>query len=122
MIASRPLSQAWGASDWTYADGFLWGMTNNTVYRMNPTTGAVNTFTGPGATAGTYGAAWTYGNGNLGFSNNTNGLVYQVSVSTPAATPTFTIVSPYITRNRSARYSKPASTAPAVPSGSRSST
>jgi uncharacterized repeat protein (TIGR01451 family) len=40
------------------------------------------------------GAAWTYGNGNLGLSENTTGNIYQGQIiGTTSASPSFTIVS-----------------------------
>ncbi len=82
--------------DLTWANGFLWGIGQNstTMLRIDVTTGAVTSFSLAGLVpAGNYGAAWTYGNGNLGFDVNTGGL-YQLKVTNPAsATPTFTLVS-----------------------------
>lgn len=44
-----------------------------------------------------YGAAWTYGNGNIAFSNNYTGYITQLSVTNPdSATPTITKVSTII--------------------------
>ena len=95
-VATTTLSAAPGSSDLTFGPGgFLWGMKSgaNTVVRVNPTTGAVATFAGPaGLPAGTYGADFTYGNGNIGVDNNAGGL-YQLAIATPAATPAFTLVS-----------------------------
>jgi uncharacterized repeat protein (TIGR01451 family) len=86
-------------SDMTYANGYFWGITNSTttaprVVRINPSNGAVTSFAAPaGVTGDNYGAAWTFGNGNLGFSANTSGTVYQIAVTSPAATtPTFRVV------------------------------
>jgi len=66
--------------------GFLWGLYGNQLYRVS-TTGADGHWTVPGipTTPKVYGAAWTFGNGDLGFSNNATGLIYEVSVGTPAA-------------------------------------
>jgi len=86
------------APDLTYANGYAWGIQNatNTIYRVNLSTGAVSTYTVSGLPAGSWGAAWTYANGNLGFDNNsatsTTGLA-QISVANPSGTPTFTVVS-----------------------------
>ena len=90
------------SSDVTYADGYLWGVVNLTgqMQRFDVATGTVTTFphsaspflaTGTGNDA-VYGAAWTYGNGNLGFDVNTGGIV-QVAIDDPgSASPTFTRV------------------------------
>ena len=85
----------WRAFDFTYANGFMWGISSNstTMLRLNLTTGAMSSFSLSGLIPlGQYGAAWTYGNGNLGFDINGGG-VYQIAVTNPAATtPTFTLV------------------------------
>jgi len=83
-------------SDWTFANGFFWGVTNGaqSITRVNPANGAIARFAAtflPSASG--YGAAWTFGNGNLGFGNNDTGRIYQVRVATPAGTPAFTLVS-----------------------------
>jgi uncharacterized repeat protein (TIGR01451 family) len=93
----------WAAADWTYKDGYFWGVAyaNSSVagqlQRFDPATGAVDSFaqtvlpTTPSNF--TYGAAWTYGNGNLGFSENATGSVSQVALSNATTTPTLTLVS-----------------------------
>ena len=95
LVKTVALSAATNASDVTYADGYFWGVTNtpSRYVRVNPTTGAVATFPSTLASGG-YGAAWTFGNGNLGFSENGTGRVSQVKVTNPASgSPTFTVVS-----------------------------
>ena len=91
--------------DVTYADGFFWGTDATStaaapqLVRIDPTTGTVTDLNVPASLFletpnMTMGADWTYGNGNLGFSNNTSGNIYQISISNPgAASPTFTLVS-----------------------------
>ncbi|MBO9664651.1 CARDB domain-containing protein [Dokdonella sp.] len=88
-------SQAINVSDFTYADGFLWGVTNSaqTLVRIDPATGNTSQFPIPFIPAGTYGAIWTFGNGNLGLSNNVSGVIYQIAVTNPSGTPTLTLVS-----------------------------
>jgi uncharacterized repeat protein (TIGR01451 family) len=89
----------WLSSDWSYADGFFWGIsdrgtTPGQLQRFDPITGAVDNFAQTLLPTGSaYGAVWTYGNGNLGFSNNTTGEVFQVELSTGATTPTLSLVS-----------------------------
>jgi uncharacterized repeat protein (TIGR01451 family) len=85
-------------NDMAFKDGFLWTMGSGLISRTNPETGATVRFELPFPTstvAGDQGgAAWTFGNGNLGFSYNASGTVYQVAVSDAAgAAPTFTLVS-----------------------------
>ncbi|MCT1479836.1 DUF11 domain-containing protein, partial [Microbacterium sp. p3-SID336] len=93
------LSQPTNVSDWTYAQGFLWGISDGAgsgplIVRTDPTTGVVTKFPAPaGVTAeSAFGAAWTFGNGNLGFSANDTGTVYQFALANPAGTPTFTLI------------------------------
>jgi len=92
-----PISTALGVSDFTYSGGFFWAVPDGTaqaIERIDPTTGTVTTFPVsflPAASA--YGAAWTYGNGNIGFSNNDTGRVYQIAIGNPSGTPTFTLIS-----------------------------
>ncbi|MBM7785681.1 DUF7927 domain-containing protein [Tenggerimyces flavus] len=91
----------WTPADFAYADGFFWGQsrvgTVTTLYRLNPADASVVTFTSPVQNApenGQYGAAWRYGNGNLGFSANVTGNNHQIAVANPgSANPTFTLVS-----------------------------
>jgi uncharacterized repeat protein (TIGR01451 family) len=94
LVNTINLTSVPNAADLTYSDGFLWGInTGGGVVRINPATGAVVAYPAivPAATA--YGGSWLYGNGNLGFSNNDTGTVYQIKVTNPsAATPSFAVV------------------------------
>ncbi|MFF9589680.1 DUF6923 family protein, partial [Streptomyces sp. NPDC014646] len=84
--------------DLTYADGYFWGVeASGKVVRVD-LLGATKTVTTFGtvvpASALGFGAGWTFGNGNIGFSDNATGTVYQIKVNNPAsASPTFTLVS-----------------------------
>ncbi|WP_106816292.1 DUF7507 domain-containing protein [Microbacterium timonense] len=83
-------------NDMAFKDGFLWTMGGGLISRTNPATGATVRFTTPFPTdvADQGGAAWTFGNGNLGFSYNVSGTIYQIAVANAAsAAPTFTLVS-----------------------------
>lgn len=89
------------AADFTLANGYFWGISPGTgaggadqIERVDPATGTVSFFASPFATGGSgVGAAWTFGNGNLGFSTNATGDVHQVSVTNPgSAAPTFTTI------------------------------
>ena len=98
IINTVVLSQPWGASDFTYSAGYMWGLNGTTIYRLNLTDGTVDTYSAPSAVAsGEYGAAWTFGNtsGDLGFSNNDTGDIYRISITNPSTTPTFTVVAHY---------------------------
>src|SRR5262249_42743299 len=94
-------------ADASFIAGKLWGQQNippanatatapagNYLTRIDPVTGAVDRFAQtviPNTTAA--GAAWTFGNGNLGLSNNADGTIYQIAIANPnSATPTFTLV------------------------------
>ena len=87
--------------DMTYSNGFFWSMpAPNQIQRINVTAGQLGTTTftnvstpavGSSTPSGAFGAAWTYGNGNVGFSNNTSGNIYQIAIANAAAaSPTFT--------------------------------
>jgi uncharacterized repeat protein (TIGR01451 family) len=82
-----------GLADYTVIDGYLWGFKSSAPVRIDASTGQVTTFAAvPGMPTGTYGAAFTLGNGDGEFGNN-NGGVTQVHIGDPSsATPTFTIV------------------------------
>jgi uncharacterized repeat protein (TIGR01451 family) len=116
-------------ADLTFSQGYLWSVYGNssinpnavTVYRIDPTTGIVTAFLMPGtigvgiSTAAiytqSYGAAWTYGNGDIGIAGDTTFVVpctitidgqedttacsaaYQIRITNPSsASPTFTVV------------------------------
>lgn len=89
-------------NDFTAAYGFLWGVqADKTIVRIDPSTRAVlkipaaEIFTSDDAsqTSG-YGAAWTYGNGNIAVSNNYTGNITQFAVTgAETASPTITKVS-----------------------------
>jgi len=94
----RSLSRPPNAADITYAYGYLWGFTGastpaSSVVRIDPASGAVDFFAVPDVPAdGVFGAAFTYGNGNLAFGSNSGGL-YQIAVTDPASpTPGFDLV------------------------------
>ncbi len=89
--------------DMTYSNGFFWSMpAPNQIQRINVTAGQLGTTTfttvstpaiGTSTPTGAFGAAWTYGNGNVGFSNNTSGNIYQIAIANAASSsPTFTTV------------------------------
>lgn len=88
--------------DMTYSNGFFWSMpAPNQIQRINVTPGQLGTTTftvstpsvGAVAPTGLFGAAWTYGNGSVGFSNNNSGNIYEISIANAASSsPTFTTV------------------------------
>lgn len=92
---SKTLSALPNISDFTALGDYLWSISAaGEVVRIDPASGQVDTFTTPAAVAEVFGAVWTYGNGNLGFSQNSTGQVRQISVTGPSTdTPTFALVS-----------------------------
>lgn len=96
-IARRvALDSAPQVQDFAFKDGYAWGVsTTGQIRRLNVNTGATVTYNAVfPATPGGYGAAWNFGNGNLGFSANDSGTVYQLEITNGAsAQPTFRLVS-----------------------------
>ena len=89
--------------DMTFANGFFWSMAGpNLIQRIDLTPSpreqdlhGVDSGPQPAASAptGSFGAAWTYGNGDVGFSNNNSGNIYEIRIANASsATPTFTTV------------------------------
>ena len=83
-------------SDWAFSGGYLWGAgDNNTIARVNITTGQVDKFSSAalGIDPAFAGAAWTYLDGSIGVSHNVSGEIDRITVANPAsASPTFTLV------------------------------
>src|SRR5204862_7587488 len=96
-ITPIALTEVPSAADLTQVGEFLWGQRFGTsqFVRVNPATGQVSVFTQSAVPASVgAGAAWTFGNGNLGLSDNNSGTVYQVHIDDPdGASPTFSRVS-----------------------------
>ncbi|GIG41141.1 beta strand repeat-containing protein [Cellulomonas phragmiteti] len=106
------LSEAVTMNDFTFWQGYLWGVEVaagsgsvpvRTLKRIS-TTGQVTSIDvtnlfpdaddSTGGLGTGYGAAWVYGNGNLAFSYNNTGNITQLRVTNPSATlPTATLVS-----------------------------
>ncbi|UFU06218.1 DUF7507 domain-containing protein [Ruania halotolerans] len=84
-----------GGPDIAFLDGYFWSAGNGGFSRTDPSTGTVTYFPGEvDAALQVAGAAWTFGNGNLGFSFNVSGTVVQFAVDNPdSANPTFTEIS-----------------------------
>ncbi len=85
-------------ADIAYKDGYIWSVVNGTIVRITPSTGAAESWplrnTNGATITGSYGAQWQYGNGNLGISNNSSGVIYQIHIDNPtSSTPTFSVVS-----------------------------
>ena len=94
-VATIPVSGApTSGNDFAYRNNFFWSAGNGFISRMNPVSGVTVQFPVPFVPATDQaGAAWTFGNTNLGFSYNTSGTVQQVAIANPAsASPTFTLV------------------------------
>lgn len=98
FMLSQSLLVAGGAADWDFKDGYFWSLGGPTIVRVDPTTGVLQSFSLGSNPCGVLtmqaAAAWTYGNGNLGFSCSTTVSIVQIAVTNPSsATPTFQIVS-----------------------------
>jgi conserved repeat domain len=81
--------------DITWLNGYFWSLgANGRIARLNPENGNVVAWTIPALNGhGAAGGAFTYGNGNLGFSKNEGGIV-QLRVTNPGDNPpTFSVVS-----------------------------
>lgn len=81
-------------SDLTFSAGYFWGIDKDgAMVRFDLLAPTPSYIVVPAQFAtGGYGAAWTYGNGNLGFVH-TSGHVLQIAVTDPASSaPTFTTV------------------------------
>jgi uncharacterized repeat protein (TIGR01451 family) len=111
---TSPVSVGSLGPDMTYSNGFFWSMPlPNQIQRINvtgqlgatlfcqvPATGCNvidPTISTPPVGSSTptsiFGAAWTYGNGDVGFSNNASGNIYEIRIANAAsASPTFTTV------------------------------
>ena len=96
--SSFPDSKPENSNDWAFAglerSKFIWSISSEyeksetrrqTLVRTDTTTGATITWdiTDLGLPNGAYGNAWTYGNGDLGFSENGSGKAYQIHVTEP---------------------------------------
>lgn len=96
QVRAVALSAVPNIADFTFIDGYLWSVrvTTGQMVRIDPATGTVTTFAQQVLPLNQgQGAVWTYGNGNLGASTNTDGTVYQIAIEGGAsATPTFTVV------------------------------
>ncbi len=97
-----PIAVGAAGPDMTYANGFFWSMAGpNQIQRINVTPGQLGSKTFTVSTpavdgvppVGIFGAAWTYGNGDVGFSNNSSGNIYELKIANASSpTPTFTTV------------------------------
>ena len=95
-ITGGSLNAAGQVSDWSFSQGYLWGVGDGRVIvRVDPATGELDQWTldTDQVSAGFAGAAWTYLDGTLGFSHNNSGRIDRIQVTDPAsANPTFTLV------------------------------
>lgn len=115
ITLSSSLNSVGQVSDWTFSQGFLWGIGDGKrIVRVDPATGTVTSWVSTLAfDAGFAGAAWTYLDGSIGFSHNTTGSVTRLTVSNPgAASPTFALVS---SRSGPANTSNDGAASPGLP-------
>jgi hypothetical protein len=84
VVATRTLTSAFSATDWTFADGYLWGLDGNSLMRveLGSGTGApVTTIPVPGSSSTTYNAAWTFADGTLGFLRSDANQVLRITLN-----------------------------------------
>jgi uncharacterized repeat protein (TIGR01451 family) len=83
------------SGDFVMMGGFLWGQEVgfDALTRIDPNTGHVELFPGVLPDSPSVGAAFSYGNGNLGLIDNASGRIYQVAITDPGGpAPTFDVV------------------------------
>lgn len=99
-VTEVPLSRSISASDLTVGPGgYLWGLTGSDapvghVARLDVTSGQVDFFPAPADLpfATNFGAAFAYGNGNIGVTYNGGGA-YQLAIADPAGSaPSFSVI------------------------------
>jgi uncharacterized repeat protein (TIGR01451 family) len=89
-VTTYDLTQSTGLADFTFIGNSIYGQRVNTtqLVRIRPDLPFVNRLAfieAPGLPAGVgAGAAWTYGNGNLGLQDNVTGNIYQYEISDPS--------------------------------------
>jgi len=83
VVKTLVLSPAMPAFDFTYADGYLWGLDDLVLYQINLSTGGVTRHDlpslSPAPSGDEFNAAWTYANGDLGFVDEE--AAYSVRIS-----------------------------------------
>ncbi len=72
------LSDTFSANDAAYINGFLYATNGTSLYQVDVATGTVNT-TALGLTNTVYGAAWSTVDDRLYFSQNNNGVIYEIT-------------------------------------------
>lgn len=90
------LSRGVRTADLAWLDGYLWGATGTgNLVRVDPATGQVDAFAFSAipASGAIYGAAWRFGNGALGISENATGTIYTINITDGgSASPSFELV------------------------------
>jgi uncharacterized repeat protein (TIGR01451 family) len=96
VVSTTNLSSSYYPNDWTWSGSYFWGMSGQTGYRVSAS-GAVTSFSVPWAPASSYsyGGDWTFGNNDIGLSDNSTGAIYEVHINHPTTTPSFTQVTTY---------------------------
>ena len=99
-IAPTPIKETkpyFQPADWAFVGGDFWGAAGTMLYEMTPS-GTVSAHAAPaqlaavGSVHSVFGAAWTFGNGDLGVSNNATGKIFMIKI---AAGPTFSWVTTF---------------------------
>lgn len=71
-----------GTNDIVWKDGYFWGAKQNgKLVRIDLGSESAQELVSNMPNGADYGGAWLYGNGNLGFSNNDTGQVYELALS-----------------------------------------
>lgn len=91
------LSQTWEPADFVDIDGYLWGILDWDIYRLDVTTGQVSKFRIGnligGRSYGAGGAVFRYTNGDFGVISSDIGMETQIHISNPGDNnPTFSLV------------------------------
>lgn len=85
LVRNIALSQAMptNAADIVFAEGYFWAVSGSGgMVRIDPSTGGLVVIPDVLPNGG-YGAAWQYGNGNLGIKDNGTGTIYQMEIVSP---------------------------------------
>lgn len=84
VVATRNLTDGFTPTDWTFADGYLWGLDGNTLERVELGSGtgaAVASIFFAGDSTATYNAAWTFADGTLGFLRSDTNQVLRITLN-----------------------------------------
>jgi hypothetical protein len=85
VVKTLTLNANFNSADWTYSDGYMWGVSQGVVTRVDLNTGTVTEVALPGlSTQGTGFGGWTFANGDIGFMDNAGSgspLYYRIHLT-----------------------------------------